>query len=82
MTDKKQKFCLSFYVTEDNQNLYSIMIDKTDIYLSYRLAHLVPLYQEYNKNTHKHSNNHNIYSNNKRLKYLMPNHPQEHCINI
>ncbi len=87
MTDKKQKFCLSFYITEDNQNLYPIMIDKTDIYLSYRLSHLVPLYHETKtqktpKITNKACTNHNIYTNNKRLKSLMPNHPQEHCINI
>ena len=78
MTDKKQKFCLSFYVSEDNQNLYPIMIDKTDVYLSYRLAHLVPLYQDNTKN----SKYGNIYQNNKQLKSLMPNHPQQHCINI
>ena len=77
--NKKQKFCLSFYITQDNKNLYPIMIDKTDIYLSYRLAHLTPLYRQ---NNTKHSKDHNIYQNNKRLKSLMPNHPQEHCINI
>ena len=82
MTDKKQKFCLSFYVTEDNQNLYPIMIDKTDIYLSYRLAHLVPLYQNNNKNETKDSKHNSIYENNKRLESLMPNHPQEHCISL
>lgn len=75
ITDKKQKFCLSFYVTQDNQNLYPLMIDKTDIYLTYWLGHLVPLYQE----TSPHSN---IYKNNKRFWSLMPQHPQEHTINI
>ncbi len=75
LKNKRQKFCLSFYITEDNKNLYPIMIDKTDIYLTYRLAHLIPLYQES-------SNYSSIYQNNKRFKSLMPNHPQEHCINI
>lgn len=75
LKNKKQKFCLSFYITEDNKNLYPIMIDKTDIYLTYRLAHLVPLYQES-------SNYRSIYKNNKRFWSLMPNHPQEYCINI
>jgi len=74
LKNKRQKFCLSFYITEDNKNLYPIMIDKTDIYLTYRLAHLVPLYQES-------SHHHNIYENNKRFKTLMPNHPQDYCIN-
>ncbi len=73
--DKKQKFCLSFYITEDYKNLYPIMLEKTDIYLTYRLAHLVPLYQE-NKSTD------NIYTKNKRFKELLPNHPQEYYINI
>jgi len=75
LTDKKQKFCLSFYVTQNNQNLYPLMIDKTDVYLSYWLGHLVPLYKE--SSTHS-----NIYHNNKRFWSLMPQHPQEHCINI
>jgi len=75
LKNKRQKFCLSFYVTENNTNLYPIMIDKTDIYLTYRLAHLVPLYQES-------SNYHSIYQNNKRFWSLMPNHPQEYYINI
>jgi predicted nucleotidyltransferase len=86
MTNKRQKFCLSFYISEDNQNLYPIMINKTDIYLSYRLAHLVPLYKTKIENKHKNdskcSDDHNIYQDNKRLNFLMPNHPQEHCINI
>ena len=73
--DKKQKFCLSFYITEEHKNLYPIMIEKTDIYLAYRLAHLVPLYQE-NKSTDS------IYTKNKRFKELLPNHPQEYYINI
>jgi hypothetical protein len=75
LTDKKQKFCLSFYITQDNKNLYQLMIDKTDIYLTYRLGHLVPLYKESN-------DNHDIYQNNKRFWSLMPQHPQSHIINI
>jgi len=75
MTNKKQKFCLSFYITEDHKNLYPIVIEKTDIYLTYRLAHLVPLYQEsLNKNS--------MFEKNKRFKELIPNHPQKYCIDI
>lgn len=73
--NKKQKFCLSFYLTEDNTNLYPLLIDNTDIYLTHRLGHLVPLYQELGYHD-------NIYKNNQRLKWVMPNHPQKHCINI
>ena len=73
---KKQKFCLSFYTREDNTNLYPIMLkNKSDIYLWYRLAHLVPLYQEK-------ENNDWIYKSNPRFSAMFPNHPQKYCINI
>ena len=74
-TNKKQKFCLSFYVSEDNKNLYPIMINKSDVYLGYRLAHLVPLYQE-------NPNNDWIFLSNPRFSAIFPNHPQKYCINI
>jgi len=70
---KTKKFCLSFYVTEEADNLYDITLPKTDIYFSYWLAHLIPLYQETNTN---------IYQANKRLVSVLPNFPQEHIINI
>jgi len=74
--NKKQKFCLSFYTREDNINLYPIMIkNKSDIYLWYRLAHLIPLYQEK-------ENNDWLYKNNLRFNAMFPNHPQKYCINI
>lgn len=71
-----KKYCLSFYITENAQNLYSISIPNTDIYLAYRLAHLVPLYQEIEgKET--------IYKDNPRLFSLLPNLPKEyHTINL
>lgn len=73
---KKQKFCLSFYTREDNTNLYPIMLkNKSDIYLWYRLAHLVPLYQEK-------ENDNWIYKANPRFIAMFPNHPQKYCINI
>lgn len=74
--NKKQKFCLSFYTREDNTNLYPIMLkNKSDIYLWYRLAHLIPLYQEK-------ENNDWIYKANSRFNAMFPNHPQKYCINI
>lgn len=74
--NKKQKFCLSFYTREDNTNLYPIMLkNKSDIYLWYRLAHLVPLYQEK-------QNDNWIYKANPRFWAMLPNHPQKYCINI
>ena len=74
--NKKQKFCLSFYTREDNTNLYPIMLkNKSDIYLWYRLAHLVPMYQEQ-------GNDDWIYKSNPRFSAMFPNHPQKYCINI
>lgn len=70
---KKRKFCLSFYVTHTHQNLYNIMLPQNDIYFIYRLAHLVPLYQEVPENIYKH---------NKWLESALPNFPGRHCINI
>ncbi len=70
---KKKKFCLSFYITNTHQNLYNIMLPQNDIYFIYRLAHLVPLYQETPENIYKH---------NKRLESALPNFPGRHCINI
>lgn len=40
-----KRFCLSFYVTDDNIDLYSLMLKPYDIYLIYWIAHLVPLYE-------------------------------------
>lgn len=70
---KKKKFCLSFYVTHTHQNLYNIMLPQNDIYFIYRLAHLVPLYQETPEN---------IYTHNKWLESALPNFPGRHCIDI
>lgn len=71
----RKKFCLSFYVSEDNINLYNIMLSKSDIYLNYWLAHLVSVYEEK-------KNSINIYEKNPRFRVTMPNHPQKQCINI
>ncbi|MFA5747491.1 MAG: hypothetical protein WC872_00085 [Candidatus Absconditabacterales bacterium] len=69
----RKKFCLSFYVSSDYQNLYNILLSKTDIYLPYRLAHLVPIYQE---------KENNIYKYNKWINSFIPNFPGKHIINI
>lgn len=70
---KKKKMCLSFYVTHTHQNLYNIMLPQNDIYFIYRMAHLVPLYQETPENIYKH---------NKWLESVLPNFPGRHCIDI
>lgn len=71
---KQKKFCLSFYITEDHKNLYSIMLSKTDIYLNYWLAHLVPLYSE--------DETLDMYKDNSRFSIWLQNHPKKYCINI
>ena len=40
----RKKFCLSFFVDENNTNLKSILLWSKDVYLTYWVAHLVPLY--------------------------------------
>lgn len=70
---KNKKLCLSFYITQTHQNLYNIMLPQNDIYFIYRLAHLVPIYQETPENIYKH---------NKRLESVLPNFPGRHCIDI
>lgn len=56
----KDRVCLSFYVTDDNLNLSKIALDedlsgvalaKTDIYLMYWLAQLIPIYDPDNLHT-------------------------------
>ena len=71
-----KKYCLSFYITEDAQNLYTISLPNTDIYLAYRLAHLTPIYQEKTEDK-------TIYDYNPRLFSILPNLPKnQHNINI
>lgn len=43
---EKNKFCVGFYITNQNKNLYSITINWVDIYLAYWIAHLQHLYSE------------------------------------
>jgi predicted nucleotidyltransferase len=71
---QKKKFCLSFYITEDHQNLYNISLpNTTDIYLAYWITHLVPIYEEIKWNA-------TIYSHNTRIKSILPNTPGEQAI--
>ena len=73
---QKKKFCLSFYITEDHQNLYNISLpNTTDIYLAYWLTHLVPIYEENKWNA-------TIYSHNTRIKSILPNTPGEQTISL
>lgn len=71
--NKRKKFCLSFYVTEDHQNIYDICLPQTDIYLAYRLAHLVPIY-------HEKESSQTIYTQNTRIQAILPNLPKQQNI--
>lgn len=73
--NKSRKYCLSFYVTEDQLNLYNISLPQTDIYLTYRLAHLVLLYNE-DKTLE------DIYKHNKWIYPILPNLSKEYHINL
>lgn len=51
---KRDKICLSFYVSEDNLDLGNLRLDKDDFYFNYWLAGLAPIYDQagtYNKFT-------------------------------
>lgn len=65
----RKKFCLSFYVTTDHLNLYDISLQPYDIYLTYRIAHLVPLYSQTTTSTG------DIRSSNRRITWFLPNIP-------
>ena len=72
---KNKKFCLSFYIIQDAKNLYSISLPKVDIYLTYWLVHLVPLYFEDGINN-------KIFTENKWINNILPNFPKKFIINI
>ena len=66
----KKRFCLSFFVDRNNQNLESLLLHKRDIYLPYWIAHLVPVY------LHRWAL---IYSHNLWIQSFLPNWtPQQH----
>jgi|SRR3989339_55945 len=43
----KNRFCLSFYITEDNLNMDKIALDDHDIYLAYWIKNLQPICGDY-----------------------------------
>lgn len=63
------RFGADFIVTQDAQDFSRILLSPSDPYLIYWLAHLVPVYHRdfvlYD----------NIYEENKRLQYYLPNFP-------
>lgn len=71
-----KRYCLSFYIAENAKNLYPISLPNTDIYLAYRLAHIVPIYQENQEKT-------SLYDENNWLFSILPNLPKhKHNISL
>ena len=72
----RKKICLSFFITSDSQNLYPISLASLDIYLAYRIAHLVLIYQP-----DKELNN-SFFENNKWVKWILPNYQEKQTISL
>ena len=71
-THKKWKFCIWFYISNVDLDLYPISIYPIDLYLSYWIAHLQPLYSE------KKENIDNIFMQNMWVKQIIPNFNGKH----
>ena len=72
----RKRICLSFFITSDSQNLYPISLPSLDIYLAYRIAHLVLIYQP-NKEV-----NNSFFENNKWVKWILPNYQERQTISL
>ena len=72
----RKKVCLSFFITSDNKNLYPISLPSMDIYLAYRISHLVLIYSATSKIDNK------IFSDNKRIKWILPNYQESQVISL
>lgn len=72
----RKRICLSFFITSDSQNLYPISLSSLDIYLAYRIAHLVLIYQP-DKEI-----NDSFFENNKWVKGILPNYQEKQTISL
>ena len=72
----RKKICLSFFITSDSQNLYPISLSSLDIYLAYRIAHLVLIYQP------DENQNNSFFENNKWVKGILPNYQEKQTISL
>ena len=73
----RKKICLSFFITSDHQDLYNISLPTLDIYLAYRISHLVPIYK-----WEENSDFNSIFHHNKRIKWILPNFPEKQTISL
>jgi len=72
----RKKICLSFFITSDSLNLYPISLPSLDIYLAYRIAHLVLVYQP------DEEINNSFFENNKWVKGILPNYQEKQTISL
>ena len=72
--DTRKKICLSFFITSEQENLYSISLSSLDIYLAYWISHLVLIYWDKDNNT--------FFSQNKRVKWILPNYQEKQTISL
>jgi len=72
----RKKICLSFFITSDSQNLYPISLPSLDIYLAYRIAHLVLIYQP------DEEINNSFFESNKWVKWILPNYQEKQTISL
>ena len=72
----RKKICLSFFITSDQQNLYPISLPSLDIYLAYRIAHLVLIYQP------DEEVNNSFFESNKWVKWILPNYQEKQVISL
>lgn len=72
----RKKICLSFFITSDQQNLYPISLPSLDVYLCYRISHLVLIY------TSNNTNKSDFFIQNKWIKGILPNYQQKQTISL
>ena len=72
----RKKICLSFFITSDQQNLYPISLPSLDIYIAYRIAHLVLFYQP------SEETNNSFFESNKWVKWILPNYQEKQSISL
>ena len=72
----RKKICLSFFITSDQENLYPISLSSLDIYLAYRIAHLVLIYQP------DEEVNNSFFESNKWVKWILPNYQEKQVISL
>lgn len=80
-TNSVQKFCLSFFISSDKQSLQDLLLSEQDLYLPYRIAHLVPLYDQNEKQNPESVSSfwQSFYEQNLRVQNFLPDRtPQQH----